>query len=349
MKITSDLRIVSSVPLVAPRALIAEYPMTDASNAVVVESRRTVENIIARKDRRILAIVGPCSIHDPVAAVDYAKRLDELRRRIGDRVYVVMRVYFEKPRTALGWRGLVFDPALDGSGDIPRGLREARRLLLEITGMGLPAGSEILDSIVPQYISDLISWASIGARTTESQNHREMASGLSMPVGFKNATDGTLDSAINAMTSSLHPHNFIGIDADGLTSILRTTGNDAIHLILRGGKSGPNYYEENVEKAEELLARAGLPQAIVVDCSHANSGKRPARQERVFQAFIDQRVRGKESLVGFMLESNLFEGCQEIPRRLEDLKYGISITDACIGWKETEEILTEAWKAMKGG
>jgi 3-deoxy-7-phosphoheptulonate synthase len=346
MKITSDLRIVSSVPLVAPHKLKAEFPMTDAANQTVVESRGVVENIISKKDPRVLAIVGPCSIHDPIAALDYARRLGELRRRIEDRVYVIMRVYFEKPRTALGWRGLIYDPTLDGSGDIPRGLREARKLLLEITSMGLPAGSEILDSIVPQYITDLISWASIGARTTESQHHREMASGLSMPVGFKNGTDGSLDSAINAMTSCLHPHNFIGIDGDGLTSILRTTGNGAVHLILRGGKSGPNYYEENVEKAEEMLLKAGLPVSIVVDCSHANSGKRHGRQERVFQSFIDQRTRGKDSLIGFMLESNLFEGSQEIPRRIEDLKYGVSITDECIGWKETEEILLEAWKDL---
>lgn len=347
MKITSDLRIVSSVPLVAPRRLKEELPMTDISNKTVVEGREVVEGIIAGKDKRLLAIVGPCSIHDPVAAVDYARRLGELRKRIEDRIYVVMRVYFEKPRTTLGWRGLIFDPALNGTGDIARGLREARKLLLEITGMGLPAGSEILDSIVPQYITDLVSWASIGARTTESQNHREMASGLSMPVGFKNGTDGSLDSAINAMTSSLHPHNFIGIDPDGLTSVLRTTGNDAIHLILRGGKTGPNYYEENVEKAEEMLRREGLPRAIVVDCSHANSGKSHARQERVYQAFIDQRSRGKDSLVGFMLESNLFEGCQPIPRRLEDMKYGVSITDECIGWKQTEEILLDARDKMK--
>jgi len=346
MKITSDLRIVSFTPLVAPRALTAEYPMTTRSNEVVVRSRKVVEDIIAGRDRRVLAVVGPCSIHDPEAAVEYAGRLAELRRRIEDRVYVVMRVYFEKPRTTLGWRGLIFDPGLDGSGDIARGMREARSLLLKITGMGLPAGSEMLDPILPQYISDLLSWASIGARTTESQSHREMASGLSMPVGFKNGTDGSLDTALNAMTSTLHPHNFIGIDAQGLTSIVRTTGNEAVHLILRGGRSGPNYYEENVEKAEELLAQAGLPRAIMVDCSHANSGKKADRQERVFQSFMDQRVRGKDSLIGFMLESNLFEGCQPIPDRKEDLRYGVSITDPCIGWEETEDILTRAWEAL---
>ncbi|GAB4367598.1 MAG: hypothetical protein Kow009_04530 [Spirochaetales bacterium] len=257
-----------------------------------------------------------------------------------------MRVYFEKPRTVLGWRGLIFDPALDGSADIPRGLREARKLLLSITEMGLPAGSEVLDPIVPQYITDLLSWASIGARTTESQTHREMASGLSMPVGFKNGTDGSLESAINAMTSSLNPHSFIGIDQDGMTSILRTRGNDTIHLILRGGRMGPNYYEENVERAEEMLQKAGLPVAIVVDCSHMNSGKNHSRQGRVFHAFLHQRNLGRKSLIGFMLESNLFEGNQEIPKDLSNLKYGVSVTDACIGWEETERLLLEAYKML---
>lgn len=346
MKNTNDLRIVSTVPLVSPRELKLEYPMTEASNRTVVESREAVEAIVSGRDSRLLAIVGPCSIHDPIAAIDYARRLAELRKRVEDRIYVVMRVYFEKPRTVLGWRGMIYDPGMNGSGDIPRGLKEARKLLLEITALGLPAGSEMLDPIVPQYIADLMSWASIGARTTESQHHREMASGLSMPIGFKNGTDGSIETAINAMTSSLHPHNFIGIDQEGMTSILRTTGNPSVHLILRGGKFGPNYYEENVEKAEDLLAKAKLPVSIVVDCSHANSGKRPARQERVFQAFLDQRSRGRKSLVGFMLESNLFEGSQEIPKNLSELRYGVSITDACIGWKQTEEMLLDAYGTL---
>jgi 3-deoxy-7-phosphoheptulonate synthase len=306
-----------------------------------------IGRIIKKEDPRVLAIVGPCSIHDPVAALDYARRLAELRKKILDKVYLVMRVYFEKPRTVLGWRGLIFDPGLDGSADIPRGLREARRLLLTINEMGLPAGSEILDPIVPQYITDLLAWASIGARTTESQTHREMASGLSMPVGFKNGTDGSLESALNAMTSSLNPHSFIGIDQEGMTSILRTKGNDMIHLILRGGKMGPNYYEENVERAEEMLKRAGLPEAIVVDCSHMNSGKNHSRQARVFHAFLNQRSRGRKSLIGFMLESNLFEGNQEIPKDLSNLKYGVSITDACIGWEETEKLLLEAYRGLE--
>lgn len=320
--------------------------MTEDANRTVVEGRKVIGRIIRKEDPRVLAIVGPCSIHDPVAALDYARRLAELRKKVLDKVYVVMRVYFEKPRTVLGWRGLIFDPGLDGSADIPRGLREARRLLLTINELGLPAGSEILDPIVPQYITDLLSWASIGARTTESQTHREMASGLSMPVGFKNGTDGSLESAINAMTSSLNPHSFIGIDQEGMTSILRTRGNDTIHLILRGGKMGPNYYEENVERAEEMLKRSGLPEAIVVDCSHMNSGKNHMRQARVFHAFLNQRTRGRKSLIGFMLESNLFEGNQEIPKDLSNLKYGVSITDACIGWEETEKLLLEAYRGL---
>jgi len=344
---TNDLRIVSSVPLVPPSQLKREFPMTEEANRTVVEGRMVIGRIIKKEDPRVLAIVGPCSIHDPVAALDYARRLAELRKKILEKVYVVMRVYFEKPRTVLGWRGLIFDPGLDGSADIPRGLREARRLLLAINEMGLPAGSEILDPIVPQYITDLLAWASIGARTTESQTHREMASGLSMPVGFKNGTDGSLESAINAMTSSLNPHSFIGIDQEGMTSILRTRGNDMIHLILRGGKMGPNYYEENVERAEELLKRAGLPEAIVVDCSHMNSGKNHSRQARVFHAFLNQRSRGRRSLIGFMLESNLFEGNQEIPKDLSNLKYGVSITDACIGWEETERLLLEAYRGLE--
>ncbi|MFQ3621362.1 MAG: 3-deoxy-7-phosphoheptulonate synthase [Spirochaetales bacterium] len=343
---TNDLRIVSCLPLVPPRELKKEFPMTEKANRTVVEGRKIIGDIIHGKDTRILAIVGPCSIHDPVAALDYARRLSELRKQIENKVYVVMRVYFEKPRTVLGWRGLIFDPGLDGSFDIPRGLREARRLLLAINELGLPAGSEILDPIVPQYITDLLSWASIGARTTESQTHREMASGLSMPVGFKNGTDGSLDGAINAMTSSLHPHSFIGIDQEGMTSILNTRGNNQIHLILRGGRMGPNYYEENVEKAEELLSRQGLPRAIVVDCSHMNSQKKPSRQSRVFHAFLEQRSRGRTSLIGFMLESNLFEGSQEIPLNLANLKYGVSITDACIGWEETEALLGEAYARL---
>lgn len=343
---TNDLRIVSSVPLVPPSQLKRELPMSEKANHTVVEGRGVIGRIIKKEDPRVLAIVGPCSIHDPVAALDYARRLAELRKKILDKVYVVMRVYFEKPRTVLGWRGLIFDPGLDGSSDIPRGLREARRLLLIINEFGLPAGSEILDPIVPQYITDLLAWASIGARTTESQTHREMASGLSMPVGFKNGTDGSLESAINAMTSSLNPHGFIGIDQEGMTSILRTKGNDSIHLILRGGKMGPNYYEENVERAEEMLKRSGLPEAIVVDCSHMNSGKNHSRQSRVFHAFLNQRSRGRKSLIGFMLESNLFEGNQEIPRDLSNLKYGVSVTDACIGWDETEKLLLEAYRGL---
>jgi 3-deoxy-7-phosphoheptulonate synthase len=343
---TSDLHIQSITPLIPPSELKAEYPMTEASNRTVWESREQVKRILSGTDDRLLAVVGPCSIHDPRAAIEYAERLAELGREVEDRLYVVMRVYFEKPRTTVGWKGLIVDPDLDGSSDIHKGLRVARKLLLDITAMGLPVGSEMIEPVVPQYIADLLSWASIGARTTESQTHREMASGLSMPVGFKNGTDGSLDTAVNALAASRSAHSFIGIDQDGRTCVLRTTGNPEGHIILRGGKDGPNYYEENIEKAEEMLRKQNLPVAVMIDCSHANSGKKSVRQERVLYSILDQRRRGKRSIVGFMLESNLFEGCQAIPEDLSKLRYGVSITDECIGWDKTEELLRYAHSAL---
>ncbi len=343
---TSDLHIASISPLAAPAKLKADFPMTAASSRTVVENRRAIADILSGKDDRLLAVVGPCSIHDPALGMDYARRLNDLRKEVADRILVVMRVYFEKPRTRLGWRGFILDPRLDGSYDVQEGLRRARKLLLEINDLGLPTGSEMLDPIVPQYIDDLVSWASIGARTTESQTHREMASGLSMPVGFKNGTDGSIETAVNAFASSVESHSFIGIDQEGKTCVLHTTGNENGHIILRGGKDGPNYHDETVEDALSMLAEAGLRQAVMVDCSHANSGRRPARQEKVLRSVVRQRVEGNRSIIGFMLESNIYEGSQSIPADISQLKYGVSITDACISWERTEELLRRTREAL---
>lgn len=339
MQQTNDLRIRSLRPLIAPKLMKDEFPMTDAANRTVIESRRVVEDIIHHRDDRLLAVVGPCSIHDTEAALEYAERLRSLRERVQDRIYVVMRVYFEKPRTKLGWRGLILDPYLDGSYDVEEGLRRARKLLLEIAGSGLPAGSELLDPIVPQYIDDLITWASIGARTTESQTHREMASGLSMPVGFKNGTDGDVRTAVNALSSSRHPHSFIGTDQEGQTSVLETNGNDTSHIILRGGKDGPNYRGHHIDAACAVLEEAGVEPSLMVDCSHGNSRKEFARQTEVLESVVNQRAEGKREIMGIMLESNLVEGRQPIPEDPKDLVYGCSITDPCLGWDATEEIL----------
>jgi 3-deoxy-7-phosphoheptulonate synthase len=346
MQQTNDLRIKSLRPLVAPNVMKGEFPLTDASLRTVVESRRAVEDIIHHRDDRLLAVVGPCSIHDPEAALDYAARLQSLRERVQDRIYVVMRVYFEKPRTKLGWRGLILDPYLDGSYDVEEGLRRARKLLLDITDTGLPAGSELLDPIVPQYIDDLLSWASIGARTTESQTHREMASGLSMPVGFKNGTDGDVRTAVNALASSRHPHSFIGTDQAGQTSVLETAGNDSTHIILRGGKDGPNYRGHHIDAACAVLTEAGVEPSLMVDCSHGNSRKNASRQTEVLESVVHQRAEGKREIMGIMLESNIVEGRQPIPDDLSELVYGCSITDACLGWEATEEILLWAHSTL---
>lgn len=325
--------------LISPKQLKDLYPLTEDMAEHILKSRREISAILSGRDDRLLAIVGPCSIHDTAAAMEYAEKLNVLRKRYSDRLYIVMRVYFEKPRTTIGWRGLIVDPHLDGSYLIGEGLQEARSLLIKINSIGLSAASEMLDPIVPQYLADLISWSAIGARTTESQTHREITSGLSMPVGFKNATDGSIQTAVDGIKSSRHPHSFIGIDQAGDTCIFRTKGNSDSHLILRGGRRGPNYYEESVEEAERIMLAAGLNPAVVIDCSHSNSGKKSARQQRVLRDVLQQKVRGRESIKGFMLESNLFEGAQNITDGKKDLKYGVSITDECIGWRETEELL----------
>jgi len=289
------------------------------------------------------AVVGPCSIHAPAAALEYAGRLRQAAERFRDRLVIVMRVYFEKPRTTVGWRGLITDPYLDGSYNISGGLALARKLLVDITDMGLPCGTEMLDPIVPQYTSELTSWASIGARTTESQTHREMASGLSMPVGFKNATDGDAQIAINAIVSAASPHSFVGIDRGGYTIVMRTVGNPDGHIILRGGKSGPNFDRLHVEEAARRMLAAKLNPAIIIDCSHGNSERKPDRQALVLKDLLAQREEPSSPLKGFMMESNIEPGSQNPAPGGEGLRYGVSVTDPCLGWKETEAALANAW------
>jgi len=346
---TQDLRVREIVRLVAPRVLKAELPASEAVNETVASSRDRVTGIIHQQDPRLLVVVGPCSIHDVNGALEYAERLNSIRKEVADRMEIVMRVYFEKPRTTIGWKGLINDPHLDGTQDIEHGLRIARKLLLDIVGLGLPTATEFLDPIVPQYIADLISWAAIGARTTESQTHREMASGLSMPVGFKNGTDGSLQVAVDAMFAARTPHSFLGIDQDGFTGIVRTNGNTAGHVVLRGGRARTNYDADSIRDAEAALLKAKLPTGLMVDCSHANSGKVPARQEDVWRSVIEQRAGGTRSLIGVMVESFLNEGAQPFPKPAIELQHGVSITDACISWETTERMLRQGYEALSTG
>jgi len=349
MRNTHNINITNVESAITPAELKNEFPITDKASETVFESRKAINGILDGSDNRMLAIVGPCSIHSPGSAMEYARKLLQLKERYAEKMHIVMRVYFEKPRTTIGWRGLIIDPDLDGSYNINNGLRNARKLLVQITDMGLPAASEMLDPIIPQFIADLISWASVGARTTESQTHRNMASGLSMPVGFKNGTDGSIQTAVNALESAINPHSFLGIDEEGRICILKTAGNRSAHLILRGGKHGPNYYEEFVEDAEEMMTASGLNPALLIDCSHANSGKKPDKQMRVLRAVMDQRKRHAGIIKGFMIESNLKSGNQSIPEDTSQLEYGVSITDSCVGWESTAEMLEFAWKEMKSG
>jgi 3-deoxy-7-phosphoheptulonate synthase len=339
MQPTQDLRVIGAQRLRTPRLLKEKLPMTERANATVVNGRAAVQRILRQQDPRLLVVVGPCSVHDPKGALDYAARLAELSREVQDRLFMVMRVYFEKPRTTVGWKGLINDPHLDNSCDIEEGLRIARKLLLDINELGLPVATEFLDPIVPQFIAELVTWAAIGARTTESQTHREMASGLSMPVGFKNGTDGSLQIAIDALGSARTPHSFLGIDQDGSTSIIRTTGNADAHVVLRGGRSRPNYDPQSIAEASMLLAKNNLPNVLMVDCSHANSGKQHARQEEVWHSLIEQRAAGNRALVGAMIESYLQEGNQPVPADAKEIIYGVSVTDACISWDTTARIL----------
>jgi len=343
---TQDLHVKEIVRLLTPREMKAQLPATDAANATVARSRERIIRILRQEDPRLLVVVGPCSIHDQKGALEYATRLNALRQEFASRLEIVMRVYFEKPRTTIGWKGLINDPHLDGSQDIETGLKIARRLLLDITGLGLPTATEFLDPIVPQYTADLVTWAAIGARTTESQTHREMASGLSMPVGLKNSTDGSLQTAIDAMGATQHPHSFLGIDQDGVTSIVRTSGNPHVHIVLRGGRAKTNYDAESIRAAEEKLKAEKLPPVLMVDCSHANSSKQFAKQEDVWRSVIQQRVEGSRPLIGLMVESNLHEGNQPIPTNLKELRYGVSLTDSCIGWETTERMLRWGYETL---
>lgn len=341
MKPTHDIHVKGFVPLISPNALKDELPLTQKAYQTVVTGREAIQRIISKEDRRLLVVVGPCSIHDEQAALDYAERLSKLREEVNGTLELVMRVYFEKPRTTVGWKGMINDPWLDGSCDIVTGLCKARRLLLQITEMGCPTATEMLDPITPQYIAGLVCWAAIGARTIESQTHREMASGLSMPVGFKNCTDGGLATALHAMIAAGSPQSFVGIDQNGQTSIVNTTGNPYTHLVLRGGRR-PNYDSVSIQEALSLLREHKLAEAIMVDCSHANSKKNHRAQAMVWQDVINQRIDGNDALIGLMLESNLFEGNQKNKGDLAAMKYGVSITDACISWETTEHLIRTA-------
>ncbi|MBW8887775.1 MAG: 3-deoxy-7-phosphoheptulonate synthase [Fibrobacteres bacterium] len=346
MQATENLNIREIVPLIPPGELKRMLPMDEAANATVLAGRKAVQEILSGTDKRILAIVGPCSIHDTDGALEYARRFKGLRDQVADRICLLMRVYFEKPRTTVGWKGFINDPFLDESGDISTGVREARRLLLQINGMGIPAASEFLDPIVPQYIADLVAWAAIGARTTESQTHRQMASGLSMPVGFKNGTDGNIQVAVDALISARFPHNFLGLDSEGRTAIVKTKGNPYGHIVLRGGKSKTNYDAESIAEAVAQLRKASLETRVVVDCSHGNTQKRHELQEEVWKSVVAQKAAGNAAVVGAMVESNLFGGSQKIPGDRSQLKYGVSITDECIGWETTERMILEAYQGL---
>ena len=339
MATTSDLHVVETRPLVAPALLHRDLPIDASASETVSTTRRRIKAILSGEDRRLLVIVGPCSVHDVDAARDYARQLAPLRAAHRNELEVVMRVYFEKPRTTVGWKGLINDPHLDGSYDINTGLRRARSLLLDLAREGMPAATELLDPVVPQYIADLISWTAIGARTTESQTHREMASGLSMPIGYKNSTDGSATIAINAMKAASKPHHFLGINRDGHASIVSTTGNPDGHLVLRGGNRGANYHPEDVLAASTELSASGLSNRLMIDCSHGNSNKDYRRQADVLASIADQVGRGSTQVMGVMLESHLVEGNQKLGSDLSKLTYGQSITDACISIDTTATLL----------
>ncbi len=345
MKPTFDLNIEGFEPLITPGALKTEVSISDKAANTVYLGRETIKSILKKKDTRMLVITGPCSIHDEKAAIDYAKRLKSIQEKVSDSIFLVMRVYFEKPRTTTGWKGLINDPNLNYSYDISEGLKRARILLHEICEIGVPTATEILDPITPQYIAGLVCWAAIGARTTESQTHREMASGLSMPVGFKNGTDGSLTPAINAMIAARAKQSFLGIDHEGKTCIVKTTGNPFVHMVLRGG-TRPNYDSVSIDETISKLAEKNLPEGIIIDCSHDNSRKKYTGQKTAWDNCISQRTAGNNSIVGLMLESNIFESSQKLVDDIESLKYGVSITDECISWETTEGLLLSAHEKL---
>lgn len=339
-----NINISSFRPLITPVKIREELPVHDEAARTVLESRCVITDILNGDDPRKLLIIGPCSIHDPTSAMEYAHELLKIRDEVKDHFFIVMRTYFEKPRTTVGWKGFINDPHLDNSFDMNEGLIRARKLLIDINALGLPVATESLEPISPQYLAELIAWTAIGARTTESQTHRELASGLSSPVGFKNNTDGNVHVAVNAIKSALRPHHFLGIDQRGQTSIIETKGNPSCHLILRGGKDGPNYHKEQVNEAQRLLKEARLNDAVVIDCSHDNSNKDYGKQPHVFMDCIKQILDGNHRIVGLMLESHLFEGNQELSK---NLRYGVSITDACLDIKSSHELLLRAVKLLK--
>jgi 3-deoxy-7-phosphoheptulonate synthase len=344
---TNNLKIKSITPIIAPSDMRQVFPVTDAGSEFITSSREQIKSILKGVDRRLMVVVGPCSIHDTKGAIDYAERLSRLATELSDQLFIIMRVYFEKPRTTVGWKGLINDPDMDGSHKISKGLGVARSLLCKMTELRLPVANEMLDPITPEYLADMICWGAIGARTTESQTHRELASGLSFPIGFKNGTDGNMQIAIDAMISALHSHSFLGINREGLTSIVQTTGNPEVHIVLRGSGKRPNYSPEDIAKTEEMLEKNSLLPTIMVDCSHGNSEKNHEKQPAVLDAVIAQIEAGNSSISGVMIESYLEGGNQSISPDRSKLKYGVSITDKCIDWDTTERILRDAHARLK--
>lgn len=342
-----NVNVESQQILITPDKLKQDIPLTAKAEEVVSEGRQTINSILDRKDHRIFVVIGPCSIHDVDAAKDYARRLKALSEKVNDTIYLVMRVYFEKPRTTVGWKGLINDPHLNDSFEVEEGLHIGRQLLIDIAEMGLPTATEALDPISPQYLQDTISWSAIGARTTESQTHREMSSGLSVAIGFKNGTDGGLAVATNALKSVAHPHSFLGINREGQVSVVRTKGNPYAHIVLRGGGGKPNYDSVSVALCEQELDKSGLTKNIMIDCSHANSSKDPGLQPLVMQNATNQILEGNKSIIGLMVESNINWGNQSIPEDLSQLKYGVSVTDACIDWETTEKSILEMHEKLK--
>ena len=336
---TRDVNVVSVEPLKSPADLVREISTSPAAEQTVLEGRRQIRRVLRGEDPRILMVVGPCSIHDEKIALEYAGRLLKLSEKLRDRLLLVMRVYFEKPRTTVGWKGLIYDPNLNDTFDVAEGLRKARKIMLQIAEMGMYTGTEFLDPIIPQYLADLIAWSTIGARTTESQTHRQMASGLSMPVAFKNGTDGSALTAVDALIAARSSHAFLGIDHFGQTSVIHTSGNPDGHLVLRGGRSGPNFGAKAIAEAHRLLEAGGVRPQLLVDCSHGNSNKDHTLQATALKDVIGQRLAGNRNIIGCMVESNLLPGAQKLNGGASALKYGVSITDACIGWEETESLL----------
>ncbi len=345
MQVT-DLHITKNSPLPTPNALLSEISCSEEQASFIAKSREVIRDILNGTDPRFLLIVGPCSIHDPKAGLEYAQKLAKLAEEVKDKVYIVMRVYFEKPRTTVGWKGLIMDPNLDGSDNIAEGLRTSRKFLLSVIDCGLPTATELLDPITPQYIADLISWSAIGARTTESQTHRQMASGLSMPLGFKNTTTGDLVAAVNAINASTQPQTFLGVSEQGVASAVTTSGNPDCHIILRGGDNGPNFSAEHVAKTVELLASKGACDSVMIDASHANCEKNDKLMPDVYRAILKQRADGNTKIIGAMLESNLKAGAQKFPQPISELTYGQSITDKCIDWDTTETLIKETQAAL---